>query len=101
MLFLYSIYNILTNYVNIHTFPSQSLCKITLYRITIRLLYLHIQWGRIIIKYIEEIDIIQRINFQREVLELKLKSNKGIITKEIIKISESLDALIVNYYQQN
>lgn len=47
----------------------------------------------------EEIDIIQRIDFQREVLELK--PNKGIITKEIIKISESLDALIVNYYQQN
>lgn len=99
MLFLYSIYNILTNYVNIYTFPSQSLCKIILYRITLRFLYLHIQWGRIIIKYMEEIDIIQRINFQREVLELK--PNKGIITKEIIKISESLDALIVNYYQQN
>lgn len=51
--------------------------------------------------YVKEVDIIKKINIQREVLEVKLKLNKGNITKEIIKISESLDALIVNYYQQN
>lgn len=50
-------------------------------------------------KYIKQTDIIEKINFQREVLELKLNSNNGIITQEIIKVSQGLDKLIVNYYR--
>ncbi len=50
-------------------------------------------------KYVKKVDIIEKIDFQREALELKLKLNKGIITKEVMKISQDLDKSIISYYR--
>lgn len=38
-------------------------------------------------KYVKEMYIVEKIDLLREILELKLKLNNEIITKEIIKIS--------------